>query len=188
MPLNLKWPKFPPRFSSIFLKDPSGNSASERSTPVDSIPNQGVGLLTPHDPSTLSLPQDSMPQLSKHPSTNETNRAESLRSSGLVASTSSPVANAQLSESSIRPATSGGETTTRDPRDQVLSSHSTQTLSQTRLPSEFLTEDGPGSQSILAGARDFQMGDLKLVYAPNATHVSTVNEVLIQHNAVNAGA
>ncbi|RXW22803.1 hypothetical protein EST38_g3057 [Candolleomyces aberdarensis] len=176
MPLNLKWPKFPPRFSSIFLKDPSSNSASEHSTPVDSIPNQGVGLLTPHDPSTLSLPQDSMPQLSKHPSTNETNRAESLRSSRLAASTSSPVANAQLSESSIRASTGGSETTTsRDPRNRVLPSHSMQTLSQTKLPSESLTQDAPQSQSVLAGAHDFRIRNFKVVYAHNATHVNAVN-------------
>ncbi|RXW17640.1 hypothetical protein EST38_g8214 [Candolleomyces aberdarensis] len=187
MPLKLKWPKFPPRFGSISFKGPSSNSASEHSTSVDPIPiaNQGVDAFTPH-PSTPSPPQDSIPQLSEHPSTNETTQAESLRSSGLVASIPIPVAKDPLSESSIRPVASGSETTAcHDPQDRMLSSHSQQTLSQARPPSESLTEDAPGSLSILAGAHDLQIRDFKLVYAPNATHVSTVNEVSIQHNAVN---
>ncbi|KAJ2926382.1 hypothetical protein H1R20_g10703, partial [Candolleomyces eurysporus] len=91
-----------------------------------------------------------------------------------------------LSESSIRPVMSGSEAKAwHDPQDRVLSSHSLQTLSQARPPLESLTEDAPGSQSILAGAHDFQIENFKLVYAPNATHISTVNEVSIQHNALN---
>ncbi|RXW16848.1 hypothetical protein EST38_g9009 [Candolleomyces aberdarensis] len=176
MPFKLKQPKLLSRFGSISFKGSNSNSASENSTSVDSIPNQGVGPLTTHDPSTPSLPQDSVHQLSKDPSTNETNRVESLRSSAiatsLVASSSTPAAQDPLMDLSIIPATSDSEiATSHDPRDRVLSS-------------QLLTGDGPRSQSFFAGAHHFQTGDIKLFYAPNATYVSTVNEVSIQHSAV----
>ncbi|RXW14506.1 hypothetical protein EST38_g11352 [Candolleomyces aberdarensis] len=185
----LKWPRFLPRFGSVFFEGPSSNSPSEYTTSVDSTPQQGVDP-SRHNPSTPSLLQDSIPQLSKHPSTNEADRVNSLRTSAnatcLVASTSALVTQVPLSESSICPATRGSKTTTlHDPQDRVLSVNSPQTVSQARLPSEILTKDAPGGPSILAGAHDFQIRDFKVVYAPNATHVSTVNEVSIQHNALN---
>ncbi|KAJ2933218.1 hypothetical protein H1R20_g3932, partial [Candolleomyces eurysporus] len=66
-------------------------NAPEYSTSVGSVPDQDVGPFTPRNPSSPLLPQDSMPQSSKHPSANEINRAESLCSSGPVAYISTPV-------------------------------------------------------------------------------------------------